>query len=100
MLKGVQESVNKLAFSPDDRFLACVGQNNTFIIWSTQDGKAIYSRVTEAPFSLLAWGPLRTDINPKHPTYTLITGNQTQVNINMLEFDIASMQYNLQTVTC
>ena len=75
VLKGIQECVNKLAFSPDDRFLACVGQNNTLIIWSTQDGKAIYSRITEQPFTILAWGPLRTDINPKHPTYSLVTSS-------------------------
>ena len=54
VLKGVQDCVLKLAFSPDDRFLACVGQNNTLIIWSTQDGKAIYSRVPESPLQIIA----------------------------------------------
>ena len=38
VLRGVQDQVLKLQFSPDDKFLACIGQNNTFIIWGTQDG--------------------------------------------------------------
>lgn len=38
VLRGVQEQVLKLQFSPDDKFLACIGQNNTFIIWKVQDG--------------------------------------------------------------
>lgn len=33
----------------------------------------------------------------KHPTYTLITGNSLQVNLNVLEFDISSMQYSLKS---
>jgi cilia- and flagella-associated protein 52 len=72
VLRGVQDCVNKLAFSPDDRFLACVGQNNTFMIWSTQDGKPIYSRVTDTPLQILTWGEMQ---GGKHPTYNLITGN-------------------------
>ena len=89
--------MNKLAFSPDDRFLACVGQNNTFIIWSTQDGKPIYSRITETPMQLLTWGEM---VGGKHPTYNLITGNSLQVTVNSLEFDISSMQYNLRSRAC
>ena len=100
VLKGVQTCVNRLVFSPDDRFLACVGQNNTLIVWSTQDGKAIYSRITEAPVSMLTWGALRMDVNPKHPTYSLITGSMNQVSINQLEFDISSMQYNMKSTVC
>lgn len=90
----MQECVNKLFFSPDDRFLAGIGANNTFIVWDTRDGNPIHTRVTEHPFSLLTWGDI--DTNPKHPTYTLITGNQVSVSINKLEFDISSMQYFLR----
>jgi WD40 repeat protein len=46
----------KLAFSPDDRFLAALGANNTFIIWDTRDGSAIHTRVTEFPITVIAWG--------------------------------------------
>jgi len=38
VLKGLQNNVKKLAFSPDDRFLAAIGENNTFIVWDTKDG--------------------------------------------------------------
>ena len=100
VLRGVQDQVLKLQFSPDDKFLACIGQNNTFIIWKTQDGAAIHTRVTEAPLSLLKWAHLDGSVNPKHPTYTLITGNSSQVTINKLEFDISSMQYFLSSSNC
>ena len=56
--------------------------------------------MTESPLSLLKWGDLDTAVNPKHPTYTLITGNSLQVSINKLEFDISSMQYFLSTAPC
>ena len=49
--------------------------------------------MTESPFTLLKWGDLDTAVNPKHPTYTLVTGNAQQVTVNKLEFDISSMQY-------
>ena len=100
VLRGVKQQVLKLQFSPDDKFLACIGQNNTFIIWNTQDGQPIHTRVAECPFSLLKWGDLDTAKNPKHPTYTLITGNQNNVTINKLEFDISSMQYFLLSAHC
>ena len=97
MLRGVQDQVLKLQFSPDDKFLACIGQNNTFIIWRTQDGQAIHTKVSEAPLSILKWADIDTAVNPKHPSYTLVTGNASGVNINRLEFDISSMQYYLQS---
>ena len=50
--------------------------------------------------SLLKWGDLNTSVNPKHPTYTLVTGNTNQVTINKLEFDISSMQYYLSSENC
>ena len=56
VLKGMQVCVKKLAFSPDDRFLAALGENNTFIIWDTTDGSAIHTRVTEFPITVVAWG--------------------------------------------
>jgi len=100
VLRGVQDQVLKLQFSPDDKFLACIGQNSTFIVWKVQDGQPIHTRVTEMPLSLLKWGELDTSVNPKHPTYTLVTGNANQVTINRLEFDISSMQYFLNSANC
>ena len=100
VLRGVQDQVLKLQFSPDDKFLACIGANNTFIIWKTQDGQAIHTRCTETPFSVLKWGEMDTAVNPKHPTYTLVTANTNQVTINKLQFDISSMQYFLSSDNC
>jgi WD40 repeat protein len=87
--------VQRLAFSNDERFLAGIGANNTFIIWDTRDGTPIHTRITEHPMTVLSWGDMITDKNPKHPGYTLITGNHVTVFINKLEFDISSMQYYL-----
>ena len=90
VLKGMQVSVKKLSFSPDDRFLAALGENNTFIIWDTSDGSAIHTRVTEFPITVLAWGDsIDITTNPKHPSYTLVTANQTNVFINSLQFEIS-----------
>ncbi len=71
----MQGQVLKLAFSPDDRFLAALGANNTFIIWDTRDGSAIHTRVTEFPITVIAWGDQIDSTNPKHPSYTLVTAN-------------------------
>jgi WD40 repeat protein len=83
----------KLAFSPDERFLAGIGENNTFIVWDTRDGSPIHTRITEQPFTILVWGEMLMEQNPKHPGYTLVTGNTQSVVINKLMFDISSMQY-------
>ena len=100
VLKGMQVCVKKLAFSPDDRFLAALGENNTFIIWDTSDGSAIHTRVTEFPITVVAWGDEIDRTNQKHPAYTLVTANQTSVFINKLEFEIAQMQYILKQGLC
>lgn len=96
----MQVCVKKLAFSPDDRFLAALGENNTFIIWDTTDGSAIHTRVTEFPITVVAWGDQIDRTNQKHPAYTLVTANQTSVFINKLEFEIAQMQYILKQGLC
>lgn len=100
VLKGMMDCVKLLQFSPDGRFLAGVGQNNTLIIWNTQDAQPIHTRVTEVPFTVLAWGDILTNVNPKHPSYSLILGNQHQIFMNTLEFDISSMQYLMRQHQC
>jgi WD40 repeat protein len=100
VLKGMQVCVKRLAFSPDDRFIAAIGENNTFMIWDTKDGSAIHTRVTEFPITVVTWANNLDTTNPKHPSYTIVTANQTNVFINKLEFDIASMQYILKQGLC
>ena len=100
VLKGITVGAKKLAFSPDEKFLACIGENNTFIVWDTNDGSAIHTHVFEHPLLIMAWGDIQTDINPKHPSYIIVTASSSSVNINTLEYDIASMQYYLNPGTC
>jgi cilia- and flagella-associated protein 52 len=100
VLKGMSECVNKLAFSPDDQFLCGTSANNMFCIWSVRDGNPIHTRFFEQPMTLATWGDIHTKENPKHPAYTLITGNQNSMFVNRLEFDIASMTYSLKTNPC
>lgn len=48
----------------------------------------------------MAWGDIQTDMNPKHPSYIITTASSSSVNINTLEYDIASMQYYLNEGSC
>jgi cilia- and flagella-associated protein 52 len=100
VLKGMSDCINKLAFSPDDLFLFGISANNMFCIWSVRDGNPIHTRYFEHPLTLAVWGEILTDTNPKHPTYSLITGNINTIFINRLEFDISSTQYFLKSGTC
>ena len=48
----------------------------------------------------LSWGDILTDKNPKHPSYIMVNGFGNHVNINTLEYDIATMQYFLKEGSC
>jgi WD40 repeat protein len=61
VLKGIQVCVKKLTFSPDDRFLAALGENNMFVIWDTRDGSAVHTRFFEFPMHTICWGDLVMD---------------------------------------
>ena len=61
VLKGLSIGAKKIEFSPDDRFLAAIGESNTIIIWDTSDGSAIYTRVFETVPMFLSWGDILTD---------------------------------------
>lgn len=93
----MHECINKLSFSPDDKFLCGISANNMFCIWSVRDGNPIHTKFSEHPLTLCVWSDVITDA--KHPSYTLITANYNSMFINRLEFDIASMQYFLKTST-
>lgn len=95
IFKGLRGGVRQLAFSPDDQFLAAYGDNNYFMIWSCRDFGLISSKVSETPLSQICWGEMKKI--GKHPLYTLITTNPGNVFINMLEFDLGSLQYQLKT---
>lgn len=99
VLKGITVGAKRLAFSPDEKFLACIGENNTFIIWDTNDGSAIHTHVFEYPILIMAWGDIQ-NAGSKHPSYIIVTASSTKVNINTLEYDISSMQYFLNEGSC
>lgn len=96
-----------LAFSPDDAFLAAVGENNAVIIWDTKTGLPVYTKYSEFPvlqgkdiMRIVCWGPMYGGGGTKHPGYVIVTMTRQQVNINQLDFDIASMQYYFKAGTC
>lgn len=100
VLKGLSISVKRLTFSPDDRYLAAIGESNIIIIWDTSDGSAIYTRIFETTPMFFSWGDMLTEKNPKHPSYILVVGFHNQIKINTLEFDIGSMQYFVKEGLC
>lgn len=99
VLKGITVGVKRLGFSPDEKFLACIGENNTFIIWDTNDGSAIHTHVFEHPLLIMAWGDIQ-NAGSKHPSYIIVTASSSKVSINTLEYDISSMQYFLNEGSC
>ncbi len=50
--KGLKKGVKLLEFSHDDQFLAAVGFDNVFVIWSVSDFSVVYNRVFEWPVEL------------------------------------------------
>lgn len=60
----------------------------------------MHTRVYESPLTVLSWGDMVSDKNPKHPSYMLVTANTNTVQINSLDFDISSMQYQLMPGQC
>lgn len=79
------------------------------MIWSASNFNVVASKVSETRpiigtilfrlinnyFDILVqWSEVRK--SGKHPSYVLITATATNVNVNLLEFDLGSMQYSLK----
>jgi WD40 repeat protein len=88
---GLAHSVLCTRFSPDGRFLMATGANQMIIIWDVSTGEQVYSRKTESPCFVGAWGPIQD--TGRYPSYTLCTTYDNQVLVHTLAFDIASMCY-------
>jgi len=93
---GLAHSVLCVRFSPDGRFVMATGANQMIFIWDVSTGEAVYSRRTESPCFLGAWGPIQ-DTGGRYPSYTLCTTYDSQVLVHQLAFDIRSMCYSLSS---
>lgn len=47
VFKGLKGSVTLVAFSPDEAFLAAVGENNYFMIWNAVNYNVVSSKISE-----------------------------------------------------
>mmetsp|Transcript_97321 Transcript_97321/g.272366 ORF Transcript_97321/g.272366 Transcript_97321/m.272366 type:complete len:625 (-) Transcript_97321:82-1956(-) len=94
---GLAHSVLCVRFSPDGRFLTATGANQTIFVWDVSTGETVYSRRTESPCYLAAWGPMDTTSGGRHPSYQLCTTYDAQVLVHDMVFDIRSMCYTLSS---
>lgn len=91
---GIANSVLCVRFTPDGRFLVATGANQMILIWDVSTGEQVYSRRTESPCYVAAWGAIQ-DTGGRYPSYTLCTTFDNQVLVHTLAFDIRSMCYAL-----
>jgi len=95
---GLAHSVLCVRFSPDGRFLVATGANQMIFVWDVSTGEQVYSRRTESPCFLGAWGPI-VDAGGRYPSYQLCTTYDSQVFVHSVAFDIRSMCYKLESET-
>ena len=104
---GIQfsrNSVQQLAFSPDDRFLA--GSDDQpggakFCVWHTDTGQlATMSKVGQRELAFLTWGEMVASTRKiqKTPSYRLL-GGAGEGDLCMLEYEVHTMQYKLTQET-
>jgi WD40 repeat protein len=61
-LRGHEESVTAMEFSPDGRFLASGSEDGLLLIFSTLEWKLVRRLVDASPLTSLTWHPLRDRI--------------------------------------
>jgi len=92
---GLSNGVLCVKFSEDGRFLVGTGANQMIFVWDVSTGEVVYSRRTESPCFMAAWGP--TDTAGRHPSYQLCTAYDSQVLVHCMAFDVRSMCYALSS---
>lgn len=91
---GITKGVNIIEFSPDDRFLAAGGIDNSFYIWEISTGVKAFSRIHELKLSFICWTSMTYD--GKNPNYSIVTSNVNNITYLYFYYELASMQYNMK----
>lgn len=95
-----------IQFSPDDRFVAAIGESNSLMVWDTTTGAAVCNvRATEHPYLVICWDNNIQQVSSNQmslPSYTLISATQKQVLVNTLDplFTGAEVRYQLTQTPC
>jgi WD40 repeat protein len=97
-LLGHIDGVLRLAFSPDERYLAASGQDCKVHIWDMTTGEMVTGKKAPSPVSLLTWGGVVG--SGRRPTYNLVTAFASQVICDTLAYDMRTMQYGLSSEQC
>jgi len=88
--------INSLSFSPDDRFLAAVSRN-VCVIWDMEVGEMVTSKTLQKNINLMTWGRVTEDSRSSRCSYKLHLACSSQVIMNSLDYDVATMRYVLRS---
>ena len=97
-LDGMTGSVLALAFSPDERYLAALGQNNVLYIWDMQSGEVVVGTQYGSSVGTVKW--IAVDTSSRRPSYTFMVSNKNLVEVSTLRYDVACMKYVLSKEVC
>ncbi|CAK4138717.1 unnamed protein product [Aphanomyces euteiches] len=97
-LEGFHCKITKMAFSPDDHFLIAAGQDGQVILWDMRTSEVTFTKAFPSPVMILNWG--KVEEKSRRPKYTLMFACSSQLIVNELSYDIASMQYKLESFPC
>lgn len=88
VLKGLREGVSKLAFSPDDKYLAAISVEHVLAIWDTSNGQQVYSRKFDTVQEVFAWDQRVGQIQlgqDMFGIYNMVTANVKHVLVHRFE---------------
>ncbi|OQS03653.1 hypothetical protein THRCLA_04030 [Thraustotheca clavata] len=97
-LQGFSCRIIKMSFSPDDHFLLAAGQDGQVILWDLRTSEVVFTKTFASPVTILNWG--RVEEKTRRPKYTLTFAHSSQLIVNELFYDIACMQYKLESSPC
>ena len=66
----------------------------------TQVGEVVVTKQLQKPVTLLTWGCISKDVKSFRPKYQLNIACSSQVVVNYLVYNVASVRYVLQTELC
>ncbi|DAZ95224.1 TPA: hypothetical protein N0F65_003459 [Lagenidium giganteum] len=95
-LRGFQRPVLRMAFSPDDHFLAASAEDCRVILWDIRTSEVVLSKSFPAAVSIINWG--RVEEKCRRPKYTMMFAYSSQLMMGELAYDISGMQYKLEVM--